>query len=77
MERLYSPLKVIGKTHKTGTLINFLPSKEIFSSTTFSSSIIQKRVRELAYLNKGIRMSIIDKTGSKPKEFINKYIWWN
>jgi len=54
-------------------LINFLPSKEIFSSTTFSSSIIQKRVRELAYLNKDIRISIIDKTGSKPKEFVNKY----
>ena len=68
-----SPLKVIGKTNKTGTLINFLPSKEIFSSTTFSSSIIQKRVRELAYLNRGIRISIIDKTGSKPKEFVNKY----
>jgi DNA gyrase subunit B len=68
-----SPLKVIGKTNKTGTLINFLPSKEIFSSTTFSSSIIQKRVKELAYLNRGIRISIIDKTGSKTKEFINKY----
>ena len=68
-----SPLKVTGKTNKTGTLINFLPSKEIFSSTTFSSSIIQKRVRELAYLNRGIRISIIDKTGSKTKEFVNKY----
>ena len=68
-----SPLKVIGKTNKTGTLINFLPSKEIFSSTTFSSSIIQKRMRELAYLNRGIRISIIDKTGSKTKEFVNKY----
>ena len=68
-----SPLKVIAKTNKTGTLINFLPSKEIFSSTTFSSSIIQKRVRELAYLNRGIRISIIDKTGSKTKEFVNKY----
>jgi len=68
-----SPLKVIGKTNKSGTLINFLPSKEIFSSTTFSSSIIQKRVRELAYLNRGIRISIIDKTGSKTKEFVNKY----
>ena len=68
-----SPLKVIGKANKTGTLINFLPSKEIFSSITFSSSIIQKRVRELAYLNRGIKISIIDKTGSRPKEFVNKY----
>jgi DNA gyrase subunit B len=68
-----SSLKVIGKTNKTGTLINFLPSKEIFSSTIFSSTIIQKRMRELAYLNRGIRISIIDKTGSKPKEFVNKF----
>jgi len=68
-----SSLKVIGKTNKTGTLINFLPSKEIFSFTTFNLTIIQKRMRELAYLNKGIRISIIDKTGSKPKEFVNKY----
>ena len=68
-----SLLKVIGKTNKTGTLINFLPSKEIFSSTTFDSSIVQKRMRELAYLNKGVKISIIDRTGSKLKEFVNKY----
>ncbi len=68
-----SPLKVIGKTSKTGSLINFLPSREIFSTTTFSSSIIQKRMRELAYLNKGLKISIIDKTSSKQKELINKY----
>ena len=68
-----SPLRVVGKSNKNGTLINFLPSKEIFSSTTFSSSIIQKRMRELAYLNRGLSISIIDKTGSKPKEFNNKY----
>ena len=68
-----SPLKVIGRSNNTGCLINFLPSKEIFSSTKFSSSIIQKRMRELAYLNRGLRISIIDKTESKPKEFINKY----
>jgi DNA gyrase subunit B len=71
--KVLSSLKIIGKTNKTGTLINFLPSKEIFSSTIFSSTIIQKKMRELAYLNRGIRISIIDKTGSKPKEFVNKY----
>ena len=71
--KVLSSLKIIGKTNKTGTLINFLPSKEIFSSTTFSSTIIQKRMRELAYLNKGLSISIVDKTGSKPKELINKY----
>ena len=43
------PLKVIGKSKNTGTKINFLPSKDIFSSTKFSFSIIQKRMRELAF----------------------------
>ncbi|MDC0449379.1 DNA gyrase subunit B [Pelagibacteraceae bacterium] len=67
------PLKEIGKTKKTGTKINFLPSKEIFSSTKFTSSILQRRMRELAFLNKGISIILTDNTQSKPKEYINKY----
>ena len=46
--------KKVGKSSKRGTNITFLPSKEIFSSTKFSSTILQKRMRELAFLNKGI-----------------------
>ena len=49
------PLKKVGKTKKKGTKINFLPSKKVFSSTNFSSTIIEKRIRELAFLNKGIQ----------------------
>jgi len=67
------PLKEKGKSDKTGTMINFLPSKEIFSDTKFSSTIIQKRMRELAFLNKGIKISILDNSGPKTKEFVNKY----
>ncbi len=67
------PLKKIGTTKKKGTKINFLPSKAIFSSTKFSSSILQKRMQELAFLNKGISIKLIDETGSKSKEFINQY----
>ena len=67
------PLKEIGKTKKTGTKITFLPSKEIFSSTKFSSTILQKRMRELAFLNKGITIILIDNTSSKTKEYVNKY----
>ena len=67
------PLKKIGKTKKKGTKINFLPSKEIFSSIKFSTSIIEKRIRELAFLNKGISIKLIDNTSKKPKEFIHKY----
>ena len=67
------PLKETGKTKKTGTKINFLPSKEIFSSTKFTSSILQRRMRELAFLNKGISIILTDNTQSKPKEYVNKY----
>jgi len=67
------PLKEIGKTKKTGTKITFLPSKEIFSSTKFYSTILQKRMRELAFLNKGISIILTDNTPSKPKEYTNNY----
>ncbi|MBH91017.1 MAG: DNA topoisomerase IV subunit B [Candidatus Marinimicrobia bacterium] len=66
-------LRQIGKTKKRGTKIKFLPSKEVFSSTKFSSSTIEKRIRELAFLNKGICVKLIDQTLKKEKEFVHKY----
>ena len=62
-----TPLKVTGKSKNTGTKINFLPSKDIFSSTKFSFSIIQKRMRELAFLNKGIKIILNDLNQKKIK----------
>ena len=62
-----TPLKETGKSKNTGTRINFLPSKDIFSSTKFSFSIIQKRMRELAFLNKGIKIILNDLTQKKIK----------
>ena len=62
-----SPLKTIGNSKETGTQITFLPSKDIFSSTKFSSNIILKRMRELAFLNKGITIKIHDRTIKKSK----------
>ena len=67
------PLKQIGKTKKRGTRINFLPSKEVFSSIKFSASILEKRIRELAFLNKGICVKLLDQTSKKEKEFVHKY----
>ena len=61
------PLKIIGKAKNTGTKINFFPSEKIFSSIKFSFSIIQKRMRELAFLNKGIKIILNDLTQKKPK----------
>ena len=62
-----SPLRVVGKSKKNGTQIKFLPSKNIFSSTKFSFTILQKRMRELAFLNKGIKIILIDSTQKKQK----------
>ena len=61
------PLKIVGKSKNNGTEITFLPSKEIFSSIKFSFGIIEKRIRELAFLNKGIKISITDTTQKKQK----------
>ena len=67
------PLKKLGKTKKNGTKINFLPSKQIFSSINFSTFTLEKRIRELAFLNKGISIKLIDNTSKKTKEFVHKY----
>ena len=65
------PLREIGKSKETGTQITFLPSKEIFSSIKFSGIILTKRMRELAFLNKGIKITFID--GSQKKEKIQDF----
>ena len=66
-------LRQIGKTKKRGTKINFLPSKEVFSSIKFSATILEKRIRELAFLNKGICITLLDQTTKKDKEIVHKY----
>jgi len=54
-------LKVIGETDKTGTVIRFKADSEIFSETTeYEYEILQKRTRELAFLNKGIKIEVKD-----------------
>ena len=62
-----APLKIIGKSKVTGTQITFLPSKSIFSSIKFSGNILIKRMRELAFLNKGIKIIFTDSTQKKDK----------
>ncbi len=66
-----APLKIVGKSKSNGTQITFLPSKEIFSSIKFSPNILIKRMRELAFLNKGVKIIFIDQ--SQKKEKINEF----
>ncbi len=68
-----NPLKVIGKSTVSGTEIKFLPSEEVFSTTKFSFSIIQKRLRELAFLNKGTKIILNDKSQKKYKTIDFKF----
>jgi len=68
-----APIKAVGKTNKTGTFINFTPSKEVFTKTQFNLPTLQKRMRELAFLNKGLNIILLDKTGKKEKQYTNKY----
>ena len=66
-------LKVIGKSKDQGTQITFLPSKEVFSNIKFSVSILIKRMRELAFLNKGIKITLTDLSNKKEKTHEFKY----
>ena len=60
-------LKVIGDTKKTGTKITFLPDAEIFETLNFDYETVLKRLREQAFLNKGVRIVFSDKRGSEVK----------
>jgi len=68
-----APLKISGKSKQTGTQITFLPSKDVFSSIKFSANILIKRMRELAFLNKGIKITFIDDSHKKEKVLEFKY----
>ncbi len=65
-------LKQIGKTKKTGTKITFWPDEEIFEEPEFNFEILSQRMRELSFLNKGLRISIADERADKSHEFIYK-----
>jgi DNA gyrase subunit B len=62
-------LKIIGNTDKSGTKITFLPDNEIFESTEFHFERLSARLRELAFLNKGILITIEDETTNKKNVF--------
>lgn len=62
-----SDLENIGKTEEHGTKVHFKPDHEIFEETVFDAEILALRLRELAFLNKGIRIELIDEREVEPK----------
>jgi DNA gyrase subunit B len=64
-----SKLKVTGKTRKTGTKITFHPDPKIFEKTVYSYDILAQRLRELAFLNKGLKITLADERSDKNTEF--------
>jgi DNA gyrase subunit B len=63
------PLKVTGETQKRGTRITFKPDAEIFSDTELSFDILAQRMRELAFLNRGVRIELSDERIAREREF--------
>jgi DNA gyrase subunit B len=65
-------LEVTGKTKNTGTQIRFKPDSQIFETLQFSFDILSQRLRELAFLNKGLSISIEDERSGKRHDFFYK-----
>ena len=63
------PLTAIGTTDKTGTKVTFHPDPEIFSSIELSFDVLSQRLRELSFLNAGIRIQITDERSGKSHDF--------
>ena len=66
------PLKEVGRSKEKGTRITFRPDSKIFESLDFSFDILSQRLRELAFLNKGVRITIEDERSQKKHELLYK-----
>jgi len=74
-----SELEVIGKTRRRGTKVTFQPDEEIFETTEFSYDILVARMRELAFLNRGLRIDLADERSDEERSFhykggINEFV---
>jgi DNA gyrase subunit B len=64
-----SPMKVTGPTDVRGTEVHFLPDEEIFLNVDFHYEVLSKRLRELSFLNNGVRIKLVDQRSAKEEDF--------
>ncbi|MHC4611198.1 MAG: hypothetical protein ACYS7M_12710, partial [Planctomycetota bacterium] len=64
-----SPLHAVGESSKTGTRVEFMPDTEVFPDVEFKLESLLSRLRELAYLNEGLRIRVVDERAGKELEF--------
>ncbi len=67
------PLKIVGKTEKRGTTITFWPDDEIFETTVFNYDTMKNRFREIAFLNKGLVISLEDKREGRERKEVFEF----
>lgn len=66
-------IKVVGDTKESGTTIQFMPDSEIFDTTEFSKEVLVTKFREVAFLNKGVRITLVDEREEEPQEEVFHY----
>jgi DNA gyrase subunit B len=64
-----SPMRLLGETEKRGTEVHFLPDEDIFGTVEFHYEILSKRLRELSFLNNGVRIRLVDQRNGKEENF--------
>ena len=70
-----APLEKVGNTRKRGTTVCFKPDPRVFEDVNFQSDTVRRRVRELAYLNKGVRFVFTDERIKDPEKRVREYCY--